>query len=159
DLLLRLPQCIIRQDWLAILAHASGPGSVGLEEGIGGREHLVGQPKGMHLLHPFREFRIWPCFYPGLNKGAIEAGIYFRDARDRCELALVLYCVAAERPNVVERSRFEVNQIVAANEVVVTCATRFLLRHHRFVEAWRQYVDEINVARKFVVLLLGHRAG
>src|SRR5262245_37632836 len=112
----------------------------------------------MHLLHPFREFRIGPCFHPGLNEGAIEPEIDLRDARDRCELALVLYAVAAERADVIKSPCFETDEIAATDQLDIRVA-RLFRRHHRFVEAWRQYVDEINVARKFVVLLLGHRAG
>ena len=74
-------------------------------------------------------------------KAAVQAEIDLGDACHRRKLALILNAVAAERPDIVERSRLEADEIVAANQVVVAPTGCFLGRHDRLVETWRQHVD------------------
>src|SRR5262245_21861758 len=94
---------------------------------------------------------------PRLHEGSIQTEIDFGDSRRRCEPALVFLAVAAERADVIERARFKAHETVAAYQLGRR-VVGLLRGHHRFVEAGWQDFNQIDVAREFVVLLLGDRA-
>ena len=73
----------------------------------------------MEPAHPFGDAFVGPQPDPRLNKRAIEAEIDLGHPRSRGELPVILFVVAAERADVIERSRFKTDEIVAADEVGV----------------------------------------
>ena len=76
-------------------------------------EQLVLQPQRMQPLHPFRHRGADQGADHGLRERAVEREIDFRDAGGSREAALVGRVIAAERPDVVERSRFAAHDPIA----------------------------------------------
>ena len=69
-----------------------------------------------------------------------------------CETAIVRRVVTAKRADVVERSHFTAHDPIADHEI----GTRGLLAlrlEHSLIKAGRQGIDQIDIARKLVVLL------
>ena len=108
--------------------------------------------------HPLREAVVGPTAHPRLNERPVKAEIDLGHPRSCSEPPLVLLIVSTQSSDVVERSRFEADEIVALDQIHARIFC-ILWRHHRLVEAGRQHVDEIDVAGKLVVLLLRHGAG
>src|SRR5262249_1085872 len=77
---------------------------------------------------------------------------YFRYRR---ETSLVRSIVAAERPNIIERPRLAAHHPVPGDEVW-TRRVLHLRFEYRLIEAGRQNVDKIDIAREFPVLLASH---
>ena len=94
----------------------------------------------------------------GLRKCAVEREIDLGNAGGGREAALIGRIVAAERANVVERPRLAAHHPVAGHEIGVGRVLGLALEH-RLVEAGRQRVDQVDIARELAVLLFCHAAG
>src|SRR6476646_6132013 len=112
----------------------------------------------MQLLHPFRQRRADKCADNRLHKRAIESEIDLGQARRRCEPALVADVVATERANIIERSRLATHDPIAGHKVLADRVLSLALEH-RLIEAGRQGIDQIDVAREFAVLLSRYAGG
>ena len=111
----------------------------------------------MQLAHRVRHSFCRVGSEPRLHEGAIEAKVDLRESRDGCEFAVVSGIVAAVGPNVVKRSRLEADELIALDQIVglFGIAPR---SYDGFVKARRQYVDQIDIARKLIVLLASYRS-
>ena len=96
--------------------------------------------------------------HDGLSKGAIERKIYFGNARGRRKTALIRHVVAAERADIVQRPCFASHHPVSEREIGVG-GFRGLVLKHRLIEAGRQRIDQIDIARELSVLLFRDASG
>ena len=113
---------------------------------------LVLQPQRMQLLHPFRQRRAHERANDRLRERAVEGEIDLGNAGGGREPALVGRIVAAERSDVVERPRLAPHHPIAGREIGVGRVLG-LGFEHRLVEAGRQGVDQVDIARELAVLL------
>src|SRR6516164_1932080 len=109
-------------------------------------------------MHPFGERSAYHAPNDRLHEGAVKREIYLRNARRRFEAALVSHVIASQRTNIVQRSRLAAHDPIAAGEVWIG-RVRPLVLQDRLVEAGWQSIDQINIAGKFTVFLLGDPAG
>src|SRR5262249_53203992 len=90
-----------------------------------------------------------------LRESAIESEIDLRHLCRSREAPFIRGVVAPERPNVIEGPRLAAHHPIPAGEIGIDRI--FSLRlEDRFVEAGRQHIAEIDIAREFAVLLAGH---
>jgi hypothetical protein len=121
-------------------------------------EQLVPQPQGVHLVHPFRQRGADHAADHGLRKRPVECEIDVGNACRGRKPALVRRVVAAEGANVVQRPRFATHHPVAGHQFGAGGVLAPGLEHG-LVEAGRQRIDQIDIARELAVLLLGDAPG
>ena len=138
---------IVRSDRLAILPHLIGQRLHGSHQRICVGEELVLKPKRMQLPQSLGRRGRHCGAHERLSERPVEGKIDLGHARRRCESALVVGIIAAERPDVVERSRLAAHDPLAGNEVGAGCRCGLRLEH-RLVESGRQDVDQVDVARR-----------
>ena len=109
--------------------------------------------RGWNCTHPIRERVADQRSHKGLCKGAIERKVYLGNARGGREAALVRNVVAAECADVVERSCFAAHDPISQREIGVGGFCRLVLEN-RLIEARRQRIDQVDIARELSVLLL-----
>ena len=87
----------------------------------------------------------------------VKAEIDLRHALYRGKEAFILDAGLDDGPNVVHGTRLETHDPVAADQFRVGHSVG-LGGHHGFVETGRQDVDQIDIGREFLMLLLGDPA-
>ena len=96
--------------------------------------------------------------HPRLRKGAIEAEIDLRNARDCSEALLVVRAIDAESANVVERPGLETEEILALDELPVFGLVRDL-DDRRFIKPRRHRFDHLHARDELTMLLQRDIAG
>src|SRR5882724_7608378 len=112
----------------------------------------------MQTAHPLHNLWRYEGADPGLNEVAVVGKVDFRDALGGGETSLVLKRIATHRAEIVEGALFAAHDPVAAGQIAVSGVAGFR-DESRLIEARRQHVNQVDVAGKLGVLLLGHAAG
>ena len=151
-ILLPADEWVVRSGGAAVLAH---PGRHRLEDRhhrVFVREQFVGDAQRVQLLHRLRHRRTGERAHDRLGEGAVEREIDLRNPGGGRKTTLVRRIIAAEGANVVERSFLAAHDPVAARQVGVDRISA-LAFEGRFIEARRQYVDQVDVVGELGVFL------
>ena len=152
---LHLEQGIVGRSGPALPAHLLGQLRDLPHQRVAVRKEFKGQFGRIELVQPFGGLRAGERLDEGLEQGAIQAKVDLRHPSRGGETALVLGIGLDDGPQVVEGAWFETHDPVAAHQIRVG-GLRRLGGHDGFVQAGRQYINQINVGRELLMLLLGH---
>src|ERR1044072_8844520 len=112
----------------------------------------------MQLLQPLRQRWVHERANDRLRKLAVNGKIGLRHPRGRRETPLIRRIVAAERADVIQRSRLTAHEPLSGCKLGVRGVLALALEY-RLVEPGRQRIDQVDITGKLVVLFFGDAAG
>ena len=121
-------------------------------------KQLVLQTQGMQFTHPVCHRVADQRPHKGLSKRAIERKVYFGNTRGRRKAALICHVIAAERPDIVQRSCFASHDPISEREIGVG-GFRGLVLENRLIKAGRERIDQVDIARELSMLFLRDASG